>query len=100
MKDVKAAAKVHKTQAPISRSVKSELGVSKVGQEHIPFNKVFLICYVNTQSGPYWVRVANSFQMFKKKKKSLTTISLYQNDSCNYRNKGKMFWDKNKSGKT
>lgn len=68
MNDGKAAAKVHQNQAPISRSVKSKLGVSKTGKEHILFNKVFLICYINTQSGPYWVRAANDFQMLKKKK--------------------------------
>lgn len=67
MNDGKAAAKVHQNQAPISRSVKSKLGVSKTGKEHIPLNTVFLICYINTQSGAYWVRAANDFQMFKKK---------------------------------
>lgn len=68
MKDVKTTAKVHKNQTPISRSVKSKLGVSKISKEHITFNKVFLIYYINTQSGPYWVRGANYFQMLKKKK--------------------------------
>lgn len=53
MKDDNAAAKVPQNQAPISRSIKSKLRVSKTGKEHIPFNKVFLICYINTQSGPY-----------------------------------------------
>lgn len=52
MKDVKTTAKVHKNQAPILRSVKSKLGVSKISKEHILFNKVFLICYINTQRGP------------------------------------------------
>lgn len=67
MMDDNAAAKVPQNQAPISRSIKSKLRVSKIGKEHIQFNKVFLICYINTQSGPYWVRVANYFQMLKKK---------------------------------
>lgn len=53
MKDVKTAAKVHKNLAPILRSVKSKLGVSKITKEYILFSKVFLICYINTQSGPY-----------------------------------------------
>lgn len=69
--DVKTTAEVHKNQIPISRSVKSKLGVSKTGKEHITFNKVFLICYINTQSGPYCVRGANYFQMLKKKKNLL-----------------------------
>lgn len=89
MKDVKTAAEVHKNQTPILSSVKSKLGVSKISKEHRTFNKVFLICYINTQSGRYCVRGANYFQMLKKKK--LTTISLHQNDSRNYGNKRKCF---------
>lgn len=59
MKDVKTAAEVHKNQTPILRSVKSKLGVSKISKEHRTFDKVFLICYINTQSGRYCVRGAN-----------------------------------------
>lgn len=63
----KTAAKVHKSQAPILRSIKSKLGANQISKEQASLNKVFLICYINTQSGPYKMRVANYFQMFETK---------------------------------
>lgn len=63
----KSSQKKKKKQAPILRSIKSKWGANQISKEFALLNKVFLICYINTQSGPYGMRVANYFQMFRTK---------------------------------